>query len=150
MRNRLFYRGAQLCALQAALFWTTAALAYTVEHVVVFGDSLSDTGNLYAATGGGVPPDPPYWQGRASNGPLWSELLAADLGAALTNNAINGATTGTYNVWDDDPIWGHRPVSRRPLWRPAGPGGGLPQRRRRSRGAAFRLGRRQQFHNDSG
>ena len=106
MRNRLFCRGTQLCALQAALFWTTTALAYTVEHVVVFGDSLSDTGNLYAATGGGVPPDPPYWQGRASNGPLWSELLAADLGAALTNNAINGATTGTYNVWDDDPIWG--------------------------------------------
>lgn len=50
-----------------------------------FGDSLSDSGNLhnlvYAMTGGTVEvPPPPYWQGRASNGPVAVEYLAAALG----------------------------------------------------------------------
>lgn len=53
------------------------AFALTIDHLVVFGDSLSDTGNLYLASG--YPP-PPYFQGRFSNGLLYDEQLNTLLG----------------------------------------------------------------------
>ncbi len=52
----------------------------------VFGDSLSDPGNLYAATGGAVPPAP-FYDGRVSNGPVWAEYLQADFDKAGLPNA---------------------------------------------------------------
>lgn len=52
------------------------AQAATYTSAYFFGDSLTDPGNLYAATGGQVPPAP-YWQGRSSNGPVWAEPVAA-------------------------------------------------------------------------
>jgi len=69
------------------------------SRIIVFGDSLSDTGNFYQMTGGGYPTSPPYWQGRFCNGPVWIEYLATDLGmAGLEDNyAVGGATTGTAN-----------------------------------------------------
>lgn len=42
---------------------------------VVFGDSLSDPGNLFAATAGAKPPAP-YVGGHFSNGPTWAEMIA--------------------------------------------------------------------------
>ena len=66
----------------------------------MFGDSLSDTGNLYRATGNLIPP-PPYFNGRLSNGPLWVEYLAPKLNLTYTpqtNFAFAGATTGTLNT----------------------------------------------------
>lgn len=76
-------------------------LASVGSQIVVFGDSLSDTGNAYAATGGQVPPAP-YSGGRFSNGPLWVEQLATKLSAPLptpssqggTDYAFAGAATG--------------------------------------------------------
>ncbi|NEP91117.1 MAG: SGNH/GDSL hydrolase family protein [Okeania sp. SIO2C2] len=70
------------------------------SDIYVFGDSLSDTGNAFIATGGLLPPSPPYFEGRTSNGPLWIETLAPQL--ELTSNpglnfAVNGATTGFLN-----------------------------------------------------
>ena len=78
-----------------------------------FGDSLSDSGNMhnvvYALTGGTVEvPPQPYWQGRASNGPVAVEYLAARLGLTAkpvvdsngnvdpfgTNFAVLGSATG--------------------------------------------------------
>ncbi|HYP68787.1 MAG TPA: SGNH/GDSL hydrolase family protein [Thiobacillaceae bacterium] len=82
-----------------ALFVSSAASA-TITHMVVFGDSLSDSGNLYNITGGAIPPSPPYDQ-RFSNGPVAVEYLASDLGVPLTpstvggtNFAVAGAATG--------------------------------------------------------
>lgn len=69
------------------------------SRIVVLGDSLSDTGNFYVLSGGS-PASPPYAAGRFSNGPLWVEYLAEDLGmqiAAGDNYAVGGATTGTLN-----------------------------------------------------
>jgi len=47
--------------------------ARPITEIVVFGDSLSDTGNLFAhlISEGlpGFPPSPPYYYGRFSNGP---------------------------------------------------------------------------------
>jgi len=43
-----------------------------------FGDSLSDVGNVFAASGG-TEPAAPYFKGRFSNGPIWLDRLAAQL-----------------------------------------------------------------------
>ena len=73
-----------------------------------FGDSLSDSGNLFAATSAlGAPnPRPPYFQGRFSNGPVFTELLGNNLALATTapanvrsslNFAFGGATAGGFS-----------------------------------------------------
>jgi len=89
-----------LIALLAVVCFTTTVFAAQYTSVVVYGDSLSDNGNLFAATGGTIPPDPPYYQGRRSNGPVAVEYLAASLGAPLFDFAWIGATTGVGNYGD--------------------------------------------------
>lgn len=87
---------------------SSPALAGPISALYVFGDSLSDTGNLTAVVDQAIPgpgpavPAPPYAPGRASNGPVAVEYLASFLGvapplpAALggTNYAVIGAATG--------------------------------------------------------
>lgn len=71
------------------------------SHLVVLGDSLSDTGNYYRLSGGS--PSAPYAGGRFCNGPVWVEYLSADLGMDYQpgdNFAVAGATTGTLNSND--------------------------------------------------
>lgn len=88
-------------ALLGTLVLTVPAFAGPITQLVVLGDSLSDTGNVFAATGGMTPPAP-YFQGRFSNGPVWVEQFADRLGVARptpsllggTNYAWAGATTG--------------------------------------------------------
>jgi outer membrane lipase/esterase len=85
-------------AFFVALF-SVQASAYSAMYV--FGDSLSDTGNVSAATAGTVPA-PPYAPGRFSNGPVWVETLSANLGLGAVapsvlggkNYAWGGAVTG--------------------------------------------------------
>jgi len=72
-------------------------LADTFTSVVVYGDSLSDNGNLYAVSG---QPAPPYFDGRRSNGPVAVEQLATALGVPLHDFAWIGATTGIGNLSD--------------------------------------------------
>lgn len=68
---------------------------------VVFGASLNDTGNACTLNSSNCPPTPPYASGRASNGTLWVETVAANYGGSLTpsllggnNYAYAGARTG--------------------------------------------------------
>ena len=85
-------RGAALAALTLAAVSTAgAAGAQSYNRLVVFGDSLSDNGNLYLATGGTTPASPPYFQGRFSSGPVFTERLGF--------NASNfmGPVTGSIN-----------------------------------------------------
>ncbi len=64
---------------------------YNYSQVVVIGASLSDTGNVFAATGGQKPgPAPYYYQGRWSNGPLWIENVATELGKSVTRSSAGG------------------------------------------------------------
>jgi phospholipase/lecithinase/hemolysin len=86
-------------ALAAVFALTSSSLAATYSSVFVYGDSLSDNGNLYAATGGTIPP-PPYYNGRFSNGPVAVEQLAGLLGSPLHDFAWGGATTGIGNQSD--------------------------------------------------
>lgn len=87
---------------------SSPASAGPISALYVFGDSLSDNGNLSAIAEAIVPgpgptiPAPPYAPGRASNGPLAVEYLAQSLGLAPllpaavggTNFAVIGAATG--------------------------------------------------------
>lgn len=72
-----------------------------INQLYIFGDSLSDTGNIYRATAGAYPSSPPYFQGRYSNGLVWVEYLASGLKLTAkqsTNFAFGGATTGTSSM----------------------------------------------------
>ncbi len=92
-------RAAILSASIAFMFsaFTLTASADSFSAVFVYGDSLSDNGNLFAATGS---PPAPYFDGRFSNGPVAVEQLAALLGSPLYDFAWGGATTGIGNQAD--------------------------------------------------
>lgn len=83
--------------LAAALVGAPAsALAGPYSSLFVFGDSLSDTGNLFALTGGTVPSPTTYFNGRVSDGRVAVEYLADGLGLsgpAVRNFAVAGART---------------------------------------------------------
>ncbi len=93
--------------------FTAPLHANPFDEIVVFGESTSDTGNVFdlyqeAIDGGateleGIPPNAPgYFQGRLSNGPVWVERLAdllqlpTPLPSRLggSNYAYAGAKTG--------------------------------------------------------
>lgn len=106
MSRLLRTAAAAALTMAAASAIAGAASAQTYNRLVVFGDSLSDNGNLYAATAGTQPLSPPYWQGRFSNGPVFTELLGFNAGryaaGASVNGSINmafgGAVTGTAGL----------------------------------------------------
>lgn len=68
----------------------------STDELYIFGDSLSDVGNVFKLTDQQRPLSPPYYSGRYSNGRLWVEYLAEQLQLSLkqvTNLAWGGATT---------------------------------------------------------
>ncbi|MBD2110479.1 MULTISPECIES: SGNH/GDSL hydrolase family protein [Cyanophyceae] len=79
----------------------TQALVPSFNGLTIFGDSLSDPGNLFGLTG--FFPPFPYSEGRFSNGDLWVDYLASDIGLEPTevqNFSVGGATTGRDNGLD--------------------------------------------------
>lgn len=89
MPRATLLRGA--CLALAICLGTAAHAQFT--SLICFGDSLTDSGNLYALSSGTLPPSPPYFDGRYSNGPLWIEGLAD----GLTLPAPTPASTGGRN-----------------------------------------------------
>lgn len=89
---------AATAALTATILGFPSGLwAAKFDEMYVFGDSLSDVGNVFEITKGDTPPSPPYFRGRYSDGPVWVEYLAPKLGLTSnsdTNFAFGGATTG--------------------------------------------------------
>jgi outer membrane lipase/esterase len=78
-------------------------LAQEFGQLFIFGDSLVDNGNLFRLTqptGNAIPPSPPYFQGRFSNGLVWSELIGGEINivpTSTTNFALGGSTSGSTN-----------------------------------------------------
>jgi|JI10StandDraft_1071094.scaffolds.fasta_scaffold291039_2 outer membrane lipase/esterase len=97
------FAAAALLAVGALSGQLAAAAAPGFSNVFFFGDSLSDTGNTQLLLANVPPPfgpiivpDPayPYDGGRFSNGPIWTEYLAAGLGFA---GAASPVLTGGNN-----------------------------------------------------
>jgi outer membrane lipase/esterase len=101
-----------LGALVASGLFCIATYACAYSDLVVFGDSISDSGNnaiVFGSTRTPVPPGSPtdivpgapYASDRYTNGPVWVEYLAGNLGlsarpalAGGTNFASGGARSG--------------------------------------------------------
>lgn len=83
-----------VCLALAVPCMPTGGQGGGASSLVVFGDSLSDTGNFSDLFGGTFPP-PPYFDGRFSNGPLWVERLADRLGATISDNRAVALDTST-------------------------------------------------------
>lgn len=81
----------------SALAQVPPFLSEPPDSFIVFGDSLSDTGNAFDLSGGTNPESPPYFEGRFSNGPIWAEILPAARGVdpeRFQNFAVGGAESG--------------------------------------------------------
>jgi len=79
----------------------TNTLPVPYSDIVFFGDSLSDMGNSYNQWG--TPDSPPYWNGRYTNGEVWSTQFGQFMGVSMTpgrgsgngnNRAYSGAHAG--------------------------------------------------------
>ncbi|BDI17260.1 esterase [Nostoc cf. commune SO-36] len=101
----------------------TKASAASFDQLYIFGDSLSDQGNVFNATEETFPPRSSYFEGRFSDGPLWVDYLASQLGLKPTlltdidfttipptpvptqgiNFAFGGASSGLGNALVPDP-----------------------------------------------
>lgn len=86
----------KLLATLGAFLFSGVVAATSLHNIVVFGDSLSDNGNLYEFMKHQLPQSPPYFDGRFSNGPVWIEHLIASYfpenpSAHLLDYAFGGA-----------------------------------------------------------
>lgn len=99
--KRVFHPFGRIALAGFVLAAMVASASATPSRVVVFGDSLSDSGNVFIATSGAIPTSPPYYMGRFSNGPNYADGLATSYGLPLgpslaggTNFAWGGARAG--------------------------------------------------------
>jgi len=96
------YKTISAVAFTAYLVTTSAvSTAGTIySDVYVFGDSLSDTGNVRDSLGflGGVLRNTIGYGGndRFSNGDVWHEYLSADLGLPDSRNSLDGGNNFAY------------------------------------------------------
>lgn len=96
-----------LCQLAITVCMSGQGIAQA-GTLLVFGDSLSDTGRVWATSqttlGQELPPSGQglYWQGRFSNGPVAVEVMADALGLTLNSQAWGGALTGRSNLLGAD------------------------------------------------
>jgi outer membrane lipase/esterase len=69
------------------------------SSIVIFGDSLSDPGNIPKLIGINYPP-PPYFENQFTNGPVYAKYLNGIFGISgpLQDFAIGGAESGTANI----------------------------------------------------
>ncbi|MFA0571874.1 SGNH/GDSL hydrolase family protein [Vibrio splendidus] len=87
--------------------WTNdnVVKANTINRIVTFGDSLSDTGNLFNGSQWVFPNANSWFLGHFSNGLVWTEYLAKAKDVPLYNWAVGGAAgtnqyvalTGVYD-----------------------------------------------------
>ena len=107
-REALMPRGLRIVAAAVLSISSGHALAGPYSAIYSFGDSLSDVGNAFIATGG-AQPAPPYYSGVFSNGPIWLQDLAPMLGLPApapslppdngSDYAIGDASTGSTLIY---------------------------------------------------
>ena len=82
---------------RVCIFLALASFFPAQADIYAFGDSLTDVGNIYAATGGAAPAAP-YVNGQFSNGNVWVQDLASDLGLAPLTPSLLGGTDYAYGT----------------------------------------------------
>ncbi len=110
---RQFFLGSCL-----AIGMTAGAQAQPIDQIVAFGDSLSDSGNLYRYTNvihANHPtfspiPGAPYWRGHFSDGPIWVEELLKRLkkdrrSTTLDDYAVGGASVQLDRISPLEILW---------------------------------------------
>jgi phospholipase/lecithinase/hemolysin len=68
--------------------------------IYAFGDSLTDAGNDYAITANRIPISPPYSDGRFTDGNVWVQDLATNLGLPALTPSLKGGTDFAYGGAD--------------------------------------------------
>jgi len=86
---------ASVAAILVTATSALTAIAGPFSSLVVFGDSLSDIGNISSATFGSTP-GPYYSSGRFSNGPVYAESLATGLGLPALTRSTSGGNDFAY------------------------------------------------------
>ncbi len=95
-----------------ALVSPAMAANVSFEQIFIFGNSRSDTGNIFSLSNNFFPPAPLYNEGRFSNDLVWVDYISQDLGlnpstfygGSFTNAddginfAAGGATTGISSL----------------------------------------------------
>lgn len=78
-----------------------------INRIVIFGDSLSDTGKMFKKMHGYLPAAPNYYNGRFSNGPVWTDLVGGllDKKLPMINEAEGGATAYDHNKDSKNPTY---------------------------------------------
>jgi phospholipase/lecithinase/hemolysin len=84
-------------AVAALCFALSPIAAHAYSAFYVFGDSLSDVGNVFAATGGAEPASP-YANGQFSNGPIWAQDLSQSLGLGVLGPSLLGGTDYAFGL----------------------------------------------------
>ncbi len=97
------------CFLLLISYSTQAGLS--IERIIIFGDSLSDTGKMYQKSKGWLPSSPPYHEGRFSDGPIWVDFLKEKIKekyssqVTIINEAEGGATAAAYEKESWNPTY---------------------------------------------
>jgi phospholipase/lecithinase/hemolysin len=99
MNSKSAHRVLAVMGLLVGLAAGRASAQNQFSSIVVFGDSLSDPGNLPKLLNINYPP-PPYFENQFSNGPVYAKYLndLFGIGAPLQDYAIGGAMTGVGNI----------------------------------------------------
>lgn len=71
----------------------------TINRIVAFGDSLSDNQNLFNASFWRFPQADSWLRGRFSNGKVWVEYVAENLGVPLNTWAMGAAGAKPMHHW---------------------------------------------------
>ena len=91
------------------LLVSATASASPISNLYIFGDSLSDPGALSYISPTNCPPAP-YFDCRFSNGPVWVELLADDLGLSATSAFAGGTNYAIGGQRSDQVLDGQIPL----------------------------------------
>lgn len=80
------------------------------KNIVYFGDSLSDNGNLYYYDWGFLPKSPPYFNGRFTNGHVWTDHVSKYFYEKHFTNSVNYAFGGETVLYHG-PMSGYLPYN---------------------------------------
>lgn len=90
------------CIILQSTSSSAAGIGTPYNKIVFFGDSMTDNGNLYSMVFKYMPKSPPYFNGRFSNGYVWSDRVARyfaeNYSITSFNYAIGGQTAILHSV----------------------------------------------------